>query len=395
MLRVGLSGGIGSGKSTVAGRLAEHGAMVIDADRIAREVVEPGTEGLAQIVEAFGEGILDDRGALDRAALAGKVFSDDQALRTLNGIVHPKVGARAAELIAAAPPEAIVVHDVPLLVENGLAPVYHLVVIVHADQEERVRRLVGSRGMPEADARARIANQADDGQRRAVADVWLDNSDTPDLVLAAVDELWADRLVPYEANVRLRRYAGGPPKVVPYDETWPAQAERIGARIKAAAGTGRLEHIGSTSVPGLAAKDVLDFQLGVESMQVADELADRLAEAGFPLLPGLDEDTPKPADADPELWRKRLHASADPGRRAHLHIRVDGGPAWTWALDFRDWLRANPDALEEYQELKLRLSGEFAHEATGFTYGDAKEPWVSSVAPRIEEWLRYRGGQTS
>jgi dephospho-CoA kinase len=395
MLRVGLSGGIGSGKSTVAGRLAEHGAVVIDSDRLAREVVEPGTEGLAQIVEAFGEGVLDERGALNRAALAAKVFTDGEALKTLNGIVHPKVGARTAEMLAAAAPDAIVVHDVPLLVENGLAPVYHLVLIVHADPEERVRRLVDARGMAESDARARIAAQADDEQRRAVADVWLDNSDTPDLVLAAVDELWADRLVPYEANVRLRRYAGGPPKVVQYDESWPRQAERIGARIRLAAGSGRLEHIGSTSVPGLAAKDVLDFQLGVESLEAADRLADRLGEAGFPLLPGVDEDTPKPADADQELWRKRLHASADPGRRAHLHIRVEGGPAWEWALNFRDWLRTNPDALKEYQELKLGLSADFAHEDTGFSYGDAKEPWISEAAPRIEEWLRYRGGQTS
>src|SRR5438874_7002447 len=128
MLRVGLSGGIGSGKSTVAGRLAEHGAMLIDADRIAREVVEPGTDGLAEVVEAFGADLLDPDGALDRPALAARVFGDDVARARLNAIVHPRVGARTQELTEQAADDAIVVYDVPLLVENGLAPFYHLVI---------------------------------------------------------------------------------------------------------------------------------------------------------------------------------------------------------------------------------------------------------------------------
>src|SRR5690349_19395640 len=129
MLRVGLTGGIGSGKSTVARRLAEHGAVVIDADKIAREVVEPGTDGLAEIHAAFGDDVISD-GALDRAALAQRVFTDETARATLNGIVHPRIGARTGELMAAAPADAIVVHDVPLLVENHLGPAYHLVLVV-------------------------------------------------------------------------------------------------------------------------------------------------------------------------------------------------------------------------------------------------------------------------
>lgn len=391
MLRVGLSGGIGSGKSTVAKRLAEHGAVLIDSDRLAREVVEPGTEGLAQIVEAFGEDVLDEHGALNRAALAAKVFTDETSRKTLNGIIHPKVAARTAELIANAAPDAIVVHDVPLLVENGLAPAYHLVLIVHADPDERVRRLVESRGMAEQDARNRIASQADDDQRRAVADVWLDNSGTPDLVLAAVDELWADRLVPYEANVRLRRRVSGRAKVVPYDDTWPQQAERLTKRISLAAGGLRVEHIGSTAVPGLAAKDVVDLQLGVPSLRAADDLADRLGDAGFPLTTKDAVDVPKPEGADQELWRKRFHASADPFRLVNLHVRVEGGPAWEWALRFRDWLRANPDEVADYQELKLKLAAEHAADETWAEYADAKEPWMAAASER----MGYSGGQTS
>ncbi|HEX6343956.1 dephospho-CoA kinase [Umezawaea sp.] len=391
MLRVGLSGGIGSGKSTVARRLQEHGAVLIDSDKLAREVVEPGTEGLAGIVEAFGADVLDEHGALNRGALAARVFTDDTARKTLNGIVHPLVGARTAELIAGAAPDAVVVHDVPLLVENGMAPAYHLVLIVHAGEEERVRRLVGARGMAEQDARNRIAAQATDDQRRAVADVWLDNSGTPDLVLAAVDALWADRLVPFEANVRLHRRVSGRPQVVPHDDTWPLQARRIAARIGLAAGGLTVEHIGSTAVPGLAAKDVIDLQLGVPSLAAADELADRLGDAGFPLVRKDAEDVPKPEGADQEPWRKRFHAGADPSRLVNLHVRVKGGPAWEWALRFRDWLLANPAEVADYQALKLALSAEFASDDTWENYAEAKEPWMAAASER----MGYSGGQTS
>ena len=193
VLRIGLTGGIGSGKSTVSARLAGHGAVVVDADRIAREVVEPGTPGLAAVVAAFGPGVLAGDGALDRPALAAVVFADEQARRRLDGIVHPLVRARATELAAAAPPDAVVVHDVPLLVETGQAGSYDVVLVVEAPLESRVARLV-ARGLPEADARARIAAQATDEQRRAVADVVLDNSGTPEQLAAQVDRFWADRV---------------------------------------------------------------------------------------------------------------------------------------------------------------------------------------------------------
>ncbi|MGR6963714.1 dephospho-CoA kinase [Geodermatophilus sp. URMC 61] len=195
MLRIGLTGGIGSGKSTVAGLLAVRGAHIIDADRIAREVVEPGTPGLEAVAAAFGRGVLTAEGALDRPALAAVVFADPDARRRLDGIVHPLVRARAAELVAGAPPDSVVVQDVPLLVETGQAGSYDLVLVVEADLDTRVRRLVG-RGVSEEDARARIAAQATDKQRRAVADVVLDNSGTVEELEAQVERFWTERVTP-------------------------------------------------------------------------------------------------------------------------------------------------------------------------------------------------------
>jgi dephospho-CoA kinase len=195
VLRIGLTGGIGSGKSTVSALLAARGAVIIDADRIAREVVEPGTPGLARIVEAFGDGVLAVDGSLDRAALAAVVFADPDARRRLDGIVHPLVRARATELAAATPPDSVVVNDVPLLVETGQASSYDLVLVVEADPATRVSRLV-QRGLTAEDARARIAAQASDGQRRAVADVVLDNSGTPEQLAEQVDRFWTERVAP-------------------------------------------------------------------------------------------------------------------------------------------------------------------------------------------------------
>ena len=195
MLRIGLTGGIGSGKSTVSRLLAEHGAVIVDADVIAREVVEPGTPGLAAIVEAFGSAILAADGSLDRPALAAVVFAEPDERRKLDGIVHPLVRARAVEVAAAAPSDAVVVHDVPLLAETGQASSYDLVLVVEADPGTRVARLV-QRGLTAEDARARIAAQATDEERRAIADVVLDNSGTPDELEAQVDRFWAERVAP-------------------------------------------------------------------------------------------------------------------------------------------------------------------------------------------------------
>ncbi|MGF6886400.1 dephospho-CoA kinase [Nocardia sp. GAS34] len=392
MLRIGLTGGMGAGKSTVARMLVERGAVLIDSDAIAREVVAPGTEGLAALAEAFGPGILAADGSLDRPALAAVAFSSDEARATLNSITHPLVGRRQAELIAAAPADAIVVQDIPLLVENGLGPVMSLVLVVMADVETRVRRLGEFRGIAREDALARIAAQATDEQRRAAADVLLDNSGTPDELEPQVHRLWEERLVPFERNLRTRtRSPRREVRLVAPDPAWPAQAQRLIGRLAVACGAAarRIDHIGSTAVPGLPAKDVIDIQVTVADLAAADALREPLQDAGFPRAPYLADD-PKPG-TDPAMWAKRIHVNADPGRPANIHVRVDGWPGQVFALAFRDWLRAEPAAREEYLTIKRKAeisaagaSGEAAIEA----YLAVKTPWFDEVYPRVLAWAQ-------
>lgn len=390
MLRVGLTGGIGSGKSTVAQRLSSLGAVVIDADVLAREVVAPGTSGLAAIADRFGDGVLDDEGALNRPALGAIVFGDEGARRDLEAITHPRIAERTRELVEAAPADAVVVHDVPLLVEKHYGPGYHLVVVVGADAEMRVRRLQQTRGMTEADARSRIAAQATDEQRRAAADVWLANDGARDALLAAVDDLWTARLVPFEENVRHGIRSRRPEQLtlMSSDPTWPAQATRLVERLQRAFGdvAVTVDHVGSTAVPGLVAKDVIDLQVGVRSLAEADDpaLLERLAAAGFPRAAGIDHDNAK--DGTP--WPKRMHGNADPARVTHVHVREVGAPGWRWALVFRDWLRADPEAREEYAAEKQRIA---ATGATVSEYAEAKEPWFDAVHERAGSWARSTG----
>ncbi|MFE6166070.1 dephospho-CoA kinase [Streptomyces sp. NPDC056486] len=192
MLKVGLTGGIGAGKSEVSRLLVESGAVLVDADKIAREVVEPGTPGLAAVVDAFGREILAPDGSLDRPKLGSIVFADPEKLAVLNSIVHPLVGARSADLEGAASQDAVVVHDVPLLAENGLAPLYDLVVVVDASPETQLERLVRLRGMSEEDARARMAAQATREKRLEIADVVIDNDGPLEGLQQRVGAVWAD-----------------------------------------------------------------------------------------------------------------------------------------------------------------------------------------------------------
>ncbi|HYZ35815.1 MAG TPA: dephospho-CoA kinase [Pseudonocardiaceae bacterium] len=393
MLRVGLTGGIGSGKSMVATRLARCGAWIIDSDRIAREVVEPGTVGLRAVIEEFGEGILAEDGGLDRSALAARVFDDADARGRLNAIVHPLVGARSTELARAAPPDAIVVHDVPLLVENGMAARFQLVVVVHADAAVRLRRLVEQRGMAEPDAAARIAAQATDGQRRKAADVWLENSATPQHTFAAVDQLWAHRLVPFETNLRHHRWAPRPrtPVVVASDPSWPDQARRVISRITAVAGgrANRIDHIGSTAVPGLDAEDVLDVQIVVGDRAVATQLADELIGAGLVRRDGRWWDSAR----DGTGWDKAMATNADPARAVNCHIRVADSPAWREALLLRDWLRAHPSGAADYAELKHRLAAQRRHSVDA--YADAKTPFIHGALNQAQRWAQRTGWRVS
>ena len=396
MLRVGLTGGIGSGKSTVSTRLGELGAVVVDADRIAREVVEPGEPALEEIRERFGAGVFDADGGLDRPALGRVVFGDPEALAGLESITHPAIWRRTDERFAAAEDEGAtaVVHDMPLIVEKGMAGEYHLVVVVDTVEEERVRRLVDLRGMAEGEARSRIAAQASDAERRAVADVLLDNNGTPADLIAQVDRLWQERLIPFADNLAAGRRREREPMIRLHepDPTWPEQAARQMARVGHAVGerTSTLDHIGSTSVPGLVAKDVLDLQLGVESLEDADDPAfvAALMGAGFPRVEGFVADRPRVDGTTPTEWPKRFHGNSDPAVAVHLHVREVGSPGWRWSLLFRDWLRAEPAAREEYSAIKRGV------EARGLSmedYAEAKEPWFDGIHARLEEWARETG----
>ena len=329
MLRVGLTGGIGSGKSAVARRLAALGALVIDSDVLAREVVAPGTDGLTAVVAAFGPGVLGPDGALDRPALASVVFADPSARERLNAVIHPRVRERTDELAAAAGPDAVVVQDIPLLVETRSPAEFDLVVVVHAAEATRVRRLVEARGMPAADVRARIAAQADDDARRAAADVWLDNDGAADDLRAAVDALWHGRLVPFAANRRDHRPVPPPSHgVVAPDPAWAAAGARLTARVARAAGdlACGAAHVGPTAVPGMPAVDVVEISLAVEPCADPAAVRARLDRAGFPHL------GEGPPGTGP-------HAGTDPGRPVRVHVRAAGSAELRAELLWRDWLR--------------------------------------------------------
>jgi dephospho-CoA kinase len=195
MLLVGLTGGIASGKSVVAARLAEHGAVVVDADAIAREVVEPGTPALARIAEEFGPGVIAADGSLDRPALGAIVFADPAKLAALNGITHPAVlelSQRRFAEAGAADPEAIVVYDVPLLSEVRGRAEFDVVVVVSAPEETRIERMVTLRGMSREEAGRRIRSQVGEEQRRALADHLIESGGTLDETLAQADAVWAE-----------------------------------------------------------------------------------------------------------------------------------------------------------------------------------------------------------
>jgi dephospho-CoA kinase len=315
------------------------------------------------------------------------VFSDDDARARLNAITHPLIAARTRELMHAVEQDRIIVHDVPLLVENHLGPAYHLVAVVHAEAAERVSRLVRLRGMAEAEAWARVRSQADDTQRRRAADIWLDSGPGLDQLRDEATRLWTRRLQPFDAQLRARACAPrGPARVVPYKPEWPDDAQRLAERIRHHAHDAGLpvEHIGSTAVPGLAAKDVVDLQVGVPDLASADRLRPSLERAGFARVEGLTMDTPQAAvDPDPRAWQKRFHASCDPGRPVNLHVRVLDGAGWRTALLVRDWLRTSPAVREEYAALKVGLAGRGISEAE---YAEAMEPWTAAAIGRALAW---------
>ena len=395
VLRVGLTGGIGSGKSSVATRLRALGAQVVDADAVAREVVEPGTDALGLIRQRFGEEVIRDDGTLDRSGLAAIVFGDREALRDLEAITTPAITARVTTLRQHAPADGVSVFDMPLLVERGLWVHEHLTLVVDVDADTRVRRLVDQRGLTESDARARIANQASDGERRAVADELIDNSGTPEQLSAAVDDLWRLRIEPYAANLRdgIRTRRAGRGAVVEPRADWGRRGERVVAKLAAAlAPSGvatEVSHIGSTAVPGLLAKDVIDVQVGVRHLSDADrdDVRRAMRGAGYILSQGNSSDAPKPG-TDPAAWGKRFYGGCDPAQVVHVHVREQGSPGWRFALLFRDWLVHVPAERDAYAAEKRRL---LAIDDDTDAYVEAKEPWFDDAWRRAQEWAEQTG----
>lgn len=380
----------------VAARLKELGAVLVDADAIARDVVAPGTPGLAAVVRAFGADILDAAGRLDRPRLGAVVFGDPERRAELNGIIHPLVRQQAAAVIAAAPADAVVVQDIPLLVETGQQSSFHLVVVVDAAAEVRLQRMVKHRSMTEEEARSRMAAQAARDVRLAAADVVLDNSGTPEELKREVDLLWQDRLVPYARNISNATVAArnGGPMLAPHDSDWRRQASLLMDRLRAAVPDEVLavDHIGSTAVPGLDAKDVIDLQLAVTDLETADRMAPLLGAAGFPAWPGILLDSPIAGRPDPAAWSKRLHGNADPGRPVNLHVRVAGSPGWRFALGFRDWLTADPAARDAYAAEKRRVAALHASDTSTSGYAQEKEAWFMETAvPGMERWAASSG----
>nr|WP_216698726.1 dephospho-CoA kinase [Arthrobacter sp. H41] len=316
---MGLTGGIAAGKSLAASELGRLGAAVIDADALAREVVEPGEPALAEITRAFGTEVLLPTGALDRPALGSRIFGDPAARERLNAIVHPRVRERAAALVAGAPRGSIIVEDIPLLVETGQGPRFHFVLVIDAPEELRVRRMVDTRGMTEGAARERIAAQASPSERNREADVVIDNAGTPDSAGEAIHSMWRDRLVPYNGNLLAGRPAfRGALEVVPHDVRWAESAARIRARLlRVDERILRVDHTGPTSEPGSAA-DILDFVVEIEADADLPAVSAALLAAGYPAAAGAPDTS---TDTTPG---RMLHANADPGRHVDLHLVARG-----------------------------------------------------------------------
>lgn len=300
MLRIGLTGGIGAGKSTVARLLADRGAEIIDADVIAREVVAPGEPLLEALAEAFGAEIIDPDGRLDRARLAAAAFADAESTARLDALMHPVIRDRTAQRFAASAAE-VVVHDVPLLVENRMEVGYHLSLLVDVPATVRLDRLVETRGMDRADAQARIARQADDEQRRAACDVIIDNAGARADTAAAVDRLWTGRLAPFAANLA----AGRPARRGEGTGTAgrAGDVDRLIAKLRH--GTGEKYPI--TRDDADAGEGVPALGLMVPDSAAAEALSPVLTRLGFP-----------PAHAGDD----RQRASADPGLPAVLALRT-------------------------------------------------------------------------
>ncbi|MDN5587693.1 MAG: dephospho-CoA kinase [Brevibacterium sp.] len=380
MLKIGLTGGIGAGKSTVSEILAAHGAVIIDADKIAREVVAPGEPLLAALAQRFGEDVIAEDGGLDRAELAAAAFVDEDSTAALNALMHPAIRDRTLEYFTKHSDAEVVVHDVALLVENAMTPAYHLNLLVDVPAELRLERLMNARGMARDDAEARIARQAGDAERYAACDVIIDNAGSVGRTQERVARLLEDRILPFAANLEAHRQAErGPAELVdPAGENWPMQAQRIIAKLHHGLGNRfTIDHIGSTAIPGLAAKDVIDLQLLVPDLDDARALAPRLAQLGYPGQASEDN------LGEGRLESKRFHANTDPGRAVNLHIRTEGSVGAVFAREFVQLLRRDDAEREKYAQLKRTLANDHAGDGQSNGYAEAKEPYFLTMRRRL------------
>ncbi|WP_019157480.1 dephospho-CoA kinase [Brevibacterium senegalense] len=278
-LLLGLTGGIGAGKSTVAALLADRGAGIVDADRIAREVVEPGEPALEALRREFGDAVLAVDGALDRAALAGLAFATPERTAALNAIMHPAIAQRTAARLAEHAHLPVVVHDVPLLVENGMTGNYHLSLLVDVPEETRLERLTTSRGLDREDAQRRIRAQATDAQRHLACDTALDNAGTQEHLRAQVARLWEDRIEPFRRN----RAAGIPARPLPLtgteagEEAQRAAGARLVARLERTAGRAGVPATASAS----PAADGVAIDLRVPAGTDPEAVGALLRDAGY------------------------------------------------------------------------------------------------------------------
>lgn len=380
MLKIGLTGGIGAGKSTVSEILVDHGAVIIDADKIAREVVAPGEPLLAQLAQRFGGDVIAGDGGLDRAQLAAAAFVDEESTAALNALMHPAIRDRTIEHFTRNSDAEVVVHDVPLLVENAMTPSYHLNILVDVPAELRLERLMSARGMARDDAEARIARQASDEERYAVCDVIIDNAGPVSQTQDRVADLVDDRILPFAANLKAqRRAARGPVELVdPTAQDWPMQAQRIIAKLHHGIGAQfRIDHIGSTAVPGLAAKDVIDLQLLVPDLDAARELAATLAGLGYPGGDAVDN------LGEGQMESKRFHANTDPGRAVNLHVRTENSVGAVFAREFVELLISDDSERERYARLKRTLADKHAGDGHTKGYAEAKEAYFLTMRRRL------------
>ncbi|MGO1438716.1 MAG: dephospho-CoA kinase [Brevibacterium yomogidense] len=307
-LLIGLTGGIGAGKSTVAAHFRARGAAVVDADAIAREVVEPGEPALIALAAEFGDGVLTETGELDRAALAAEAFVSPERTAALNAIMHPAIGDRTIARMAELADHGVVVHDVPLLVENGMTARYHLSVLIDVPEDIRLERLTTSRGLDREDALRRIRAQANDEQRRLACDAVLDNSTTEQELEARFTALWEHRIEPF----RRHRAEGTPAPSSGLTEgerssdALDAAGRRLAARIERAASAAQI----ACTVAHEPGPEGVEITVTVQGGEDRDTAARVLADVGFAPVAG----------GSASLAEAARFAHADPGRPAFVAL---------------------------------------------------------------------------